>query len=121
MKKIFWTYLTFSLIGIMSILKADDVTVPADTPFFTDQSLTRRAGITSIDSFETERVSGGKRIGRILWKRFLYPVEIVECRLPGQEGTFWFSPQVTVDPQNNIQVYSGPRDHKRSYPIPRSL
>ena len=108
MKKIFWAYLIFFLIGMMSILKADDVTVPADTPFFTDRSLTRRAGITSMSSFETERVSGEKRIGRILWNRFLYPVEIVECRLPGQEGTFWFSPQVTVDPQNNIQVQTGP-------------
>ena len=64
-----------------------------------------------MESFETECVSApGSMSGFFLERKdsyangVLYRVEIVECRLPGLDGTFWFSPQVKIDSDNKFRL-----------------
>lgn len=99
------------LMAFPQILSAGSVVVPEGTPFFFDEALVHKAGITAMESFETECVSeSGSRHVFFLEKNtrnqgnVLRRVEIVECRLPGLDGTFWFSPQVKIDPENNFHV-----------------
>lgn len=96
------------MILLPSALFARKVTVPADTPFFTDQALNRQAGIVSSAPFEAECVSEPGTMGRIAWDWILHRVEIEECRLPGLEGTYWFSPQVTEDSKGNLLIKERP-------------
>jgi len=90
------------------VLFAREATVPADAPFFTDRTLNFRSGIVAAAPFEAECVSEPGTTGRIAWDRILHRVEIEECRLPGLEGTYCFSPQVTVDDRGNVRIRKRP-------------
>lgn len=98
----------FCLFLFPALLSARETTVPADAPFFADRSLDRRTAIVAAAPFEAECVSEPGITGRIAWAWILHRVEIEECRLPGLEGTYWFSPQVTVDHRGNMRIRERP-------------
>lgn len=105
-EKYLWSLsVVFLLLILPQTLSAERVVVPAGTPFFFDYTLTQKAGITALESFETERVPGSGRANSFFRDgQDLSRVEVVECRLPGLDGTFWFSPQVKIDSDNKYHL-----------------
>lgn len=99
----------FLLMLLPQTLSAAKVVVPAGTPFFSDPALTQRAGITAVESFEAEQVPDPEHTeGFFQDNRALHRVELVACRLPGLDGTYWFSPQVTLDHEKNYHLAKRP-------------